>query len=137
MVFGPTVHGASTLYIINCIASTLSLAGSALMAYFCGNMPSPKHVSIKFIWAIALADFVYSIANIISAFENDDKSVSKLCYFEGIIRVSSFMLTLYFTTCLAITCCRISNLRRQRNHEPFFKKSLALGVFICVAYVIS
>ena len=136
MVFGPDVPGSSVLYVINCIASTLSFTGSLLMAYFCYKAPAPRHVSLKFVLAIAIADFFYSVANIMSAFE-DKESVTPLCYVEGVVRVTSFMMTLYFTTCLAITCCRTSHLQKKRNHEIFFRKCVLLGAIIAFLYVIS
>jgi len=136
MVFGPDVPGSSVLYVINCIASVLSFTGSSLMAYFCYKAPPPRHVSLKFVLAIAIADFFYSVANIMSAFE-DVKNMTPLCHIEGVIRVSSFMMTLYFTTCLAIICCRTSNLGKTRNQETFFRRSLILGAIIGLLFVFS
>ena len=106
------------LYYVNYIASILSLFGSLTLIYFCYKDPNENTI-LKLIFGIALADFIYSIANIMSQFESDE--MSSLCQIEATLRVFSFNLGLCMTTSIAIFCHRAIKEGSEFNQTRFLR----------------
>jgi len=121
------------LYILDIIATGLSFFGSIIICFLCLRMPSPLAVSFKFILAISISDFFYSIANIMSFFETPQTRT--LCYLEATMRHSSFILSLFFTTCLAIVSYKA--LKPQFNQRKCFIRAVFIGPLLCVLVGIS
>ena len=140
MVWGPNVEDSGNLFVINLVAAFLSLAGSTWMTFFCSMKPQPWTISMKLILFIAISDIVYSIANIMSAFQDADPSVSSLCFIEGVLRSCSFVLTLLFATCLGVVCCKSSNFNNHWSHndqDKFLMKILIFGAITCLIFTLS
>jgi len=135
MVWGSDVEGHSLLFNINLTATILSLTGSIIMSYSCFKRNPSTSIFLKMITAIAISDVFFSIANLLSTFEGEE--MNSLCYIEGFLRQSSFIMTLLFTTSLAILCSRIANLSVNPDQEDYFMKSLIFGIIICLLYVLS
>jgi len=113
------------LYISNLAVTILSLCGSLWTCYFCIKAGSGKNTSLKFIVAITCADLLYSLTNLMSAFESP--SWEYLCYFEGLVREFSLQLTLFFSSCLAILCYKVTKFGTEFDQEKFFRNSLILA----------
>jgi len=89
------------LVVLDWIASGLSLISSLVLFYLCLRVPSPKTTSVKFILALAVADFFYSLSNILSNFLINGSSDNTLCFIQGAMRHSSFILSVFFSAGVA------------------------------------
>jgi len=127
MVWGPTVP--RFLYTINAVGTGLSLFGSFLMMCYCLRVKRSQSISVKFIMAIAVADFFYSMANLMAAFEDDTNG--PLCHLEAITRQFAFTLSIFFATCTARLCYKTSIIETAFSKNRFFKRSVTLGLTIC------
>jgi len=133
MVWGPNLEHAARLYNINIFATTLSVVGSLFMCFCCIKAPSPRNVSLKLISVIAASDLVYSITNILSAFQDPDSSVvSPLCVVEGFLRFWTFEFSLFFASCISILCYKTCSFNTTFNQEAFFKKCVSIGTLLCL-----
>jgi len=134
MIWHPEIQDSVFLYVLDLAISCISFIASFLMCIYCIRTMSTKSAPLKLILAIAISDFVFSVSNIMSAFE-DSQKITTLCYVEAILRVSSFILSIFFTTCIGVLCyqaCSFSNTFNQRN---FFKAALAIAFTITFLYV--
>jgi len=125
------VEGATFLYTLDLIATVLSFFGSIFMCYLCLRVPSPKTISIKFIFAIAVSDLFYTIANIMSFFEKVNQTIL-LCVAEANIRQSSFVLSIFFATCTAIVSYKAAVPHSTFNRGRFFKLSVIVAPLVYV-----
>ena len=116
---------APVLYYANCIASILSLLGSFTLIYSCYKDPT-KNTILKLIFVIALADSMYSIANIMSLFEDDQ--VDTFCQVEATLRLFSFDLGLCMTTSIAIFCYRAIKEGSEFNQTKFLRYVIIFSV---------
>lgn len=116
------------LEIVNLVAASFSLLGSVVICFLCCKIAGPKSVSIKLICAIAIADFFYSVANLLSGFHNpsDTESVDIRCYVEAVIRTISYISTLSFPAFLAIFCYKSSKVTFY-NGDRLFSSALLCG----------
>lgn len=120
------IPSASFLYSLDLFATIISLIGSLFMCYLCMKVPSPKTISVKFIFAIAIADLFYTIANIMSNFEKLGRTIL-LCVAEANIRQSSFVLSIFFATCTAIVSYKAALPHSTFNRGRFFKLSVIVA----------
>ncbi len=118
MVWGPNVKDAALLFDLNIVATTLSIFGSVVMAYFCYQSMGTNSVALKFIFAIAIADFFYAMANVMSAFEDDTNGI--LCHTEAFIRQIFYQLCIYLTAGTSLLCYRTVAFGKSFNQERFF-----------------
>ncbi len=135
MVWNDTEH-ADLFRNVNNIATGLSFVGSIFIMYQCLRTPSPRSVTIKLILSIAVADFIYSIANLMSSFEDLGPIVSTLCSTEATLRSFSFLLSIFFASCLGIVCYKTLSRGPHFDQETFFKRSLYIGVIYCTIQVL-
>jgi len=116
------------LVILDLTTSALSLIGSLVMCCFCLRVPSPKTTSVKFILALAVADFFYSLSNILSNFLINGSQDLTLCWIQGSIRHSSFILSVFFSACIA----RVSYLSalpdQQSRLSNYFVIAVSIGI---------
>ena len=127
MAWGHDIPDRSILYIINMTATLLSLFGSIWMTYFCLKVSGTQPLSSKLVLGIALSDLFYSITNIMSIFEAQDKNIiDDMCRVEAIVRFYSLKLTLFFSTLIAIACYTASS-KGNVNSKTFIKKSVLVG----------
>jgi len=133
MTFPDTLPHVSLLKTLNFIAVGLSFLGSAYMIYSCMTTKGPMSASTKFILAIAITDFFYTISNLLSGLqEKASEPVQSLCRWEAIVRFLAFKLTLLFATCIAISCYQGTKFGKRFDQDRFFRKSLIAGVFVAV-----
>ena len=118
-------NSESILYYVNYIASVLSLLGSLILIRSCYKDPN-KTTTLKLILGIALADFMYSITNIMSQFEEDQ--VSTLCQIEATLRTISLDLGLSMTTSIAIFCYRAIKEGSAFNQTKFLRYVIIFSV---------
>ena len=111
------------LFNLDLIASILSTLGSLLMCYFCYRTPAPRTISIKFIFAIAIADLFYSIANLMSVFERIE-TLGLLCMVEAVTRQSSFTFSILFSACTAVVSYKASLPHSTFDRTKFFNLSV-------------
>jgi len=119
---------------VNYVVSVLSFFGSIWMIYFCLKNPAPRSTSLNILLAIACSDFVYSICNIMSEYESAE--VDGFCKFEAFIRHASFVSGIYWTSCTAILCYKTSTYANAFHQSAFFKKALALNIFLILSILI-
>ena len=129
MIPNSSIEGAWFLYPLDLIVTILSLCGSLTMFYLCLRIRSPLVLSLKFILAISIADFFYSISNVLSNFESP--STRNLCKVEAIVRQCSFILSIFFSTCVAIASYKGSESHTKFNRSSFFCKAIMLGPLLC------
>jgi len=127
-------HG-TLLFNANNIATALSFAGSIFMIYHCLKTSAPRSVTMKLILSIAIADFLYSISNLMSAFQGPS-GVTPFCYLEAGIRAFTYVLSIFFASCLGILCYKTVVKGMDFNQELFFKRSLYVGVVYCALQLI-
>ena len=115
------------MHSLNLLASTLSLVGTALVAYICFQKRA-LNVSINFIMVLSISDFFYSIANIISAFRPSQGSIG--CAVEGFFREFFIKFSVCIATSIAIfhykTIAADANFQKMR----FLIISLIIGAMI-------
>jgi len=120
------LEGARTLWYINGFATILSLFGSLFMVWSCLKTPAPRSVSLKLILALALSDLIYSVSNIMSQFDDVD-SVDLFCIIESVFRMNGYLLSIYFTTTIAVLCYKTSKYGIAFNQERFFRIAVVIG----------
>jgi len=136
MIPNSPLPGAFFLFVVDLVVTILSLLGSLLMFYLCLRIRKPFTLSLKFILAISIADFIYSVANLISNFEVLEKTFA-LCRVEANLRQCSFILSIFFSTCTAIASYKASIPQAKFNKRNFFNLSVTLGPLICFVTGIS
>ena len=120
----------SFLQDLNFGVAVASLIGSSWMTIFCLRTERPRPVSLQIILAIALSDFIYSIANVMSYFESHfDNSY---CITEGFFRQFSYMSTIFWTSCTALLCYKTSLSERKFNQQLFLKRCFKSFIVIIV-----
>jgi len=129
MVWNPDLPNGPLLYKINLVASTLSLGASGIMTYHCFKTKN-KTIALKLILAIALSDFIYSISNILTAFETEENNA--LCKIDAIIRQFSVMSSIFWVTCTAIICYKTSKTWRLFNQARFLRRAIIIGTFLSI-----
>ena len=130
MTWGPDIPDRSILYIINMVATVLSLAGSLWMTYFCLKVTGSQTLSAKLVLGIAVSDLFYTITNIMSLFQSQDKAiVGDFCRAEGVFRYYSLKFTLFFAALIAIVCYSASS-RGNVNSKTFVRKSVLGGCLL-------
>jgi len=131
MAWDPSMEGMSFLYILNCVATLLSLTGSLWMSYYCFKSLKFRNISIQFILAIAISDFLFSISNIMSSFEG--QSMTIFCQIEAYLRQGSFFASIFFSTCTAVFCYQTLKHAEKFNQTSFFKKALIFGIILLLS----
>lgn len=126
MIWNPDTPNIVLLYTLDLIATTLCFSGSLMMIFFCFKAPSPKPAYLKFIFAIALSDFLYSFANIMSMFEGHSLDIP--CYIEAFIREFAFVLSVFFTSCIAILCHKSLKYEDMFDQNVFFRRAAPIGI---------
>jgi len=135
-VWGNNVQGADLLKTLNGIAASLSFFGSFFMCYFCLRI-RPRTVSLKFILSIAIADVFFSIANLMSEFEYPSSNgVNLFCGIEAFIRAGSYVLSVFFASCIAVLCYKTSALTIKFDQETCFRSALYIGGIIVLILAI-
>ena len=126
------LESTSAWYIIDLVVTNLSIVGSLLMSYFCLTLLrySPS-VHVKIVLFIAIADFLFSVANILSNFEKNDE-IGLLCKSEALIRQTGFFMTIYFAAVGGVFASNISKLPTDECKDKFFKKAIGYGFLICL-----
>jgi len=131
----PGTEGVSFWYVTDLVISSLSLLGSLLLIYFCLRAPSPWSTSIKFILAIAISDLLFSVANLMSAFEKGNE-IGLMCKIEAMVRQSSWFLTIYFGACVAVFTANSYIFVKNFDRQGFFLKSVLIGLAVCACSVL-
>jgi len=131
---------ANILWTLDLIATILSFFGSLWIIFCCLKAPSPKSLSLKIIAAIGCADFLYSLANILSNFEKnvlfiDDPEDFNLCVMEAILRQVSYVLSIFFSTCAAVASYYSVCPTRRLHKTIFFCIVMVLGLIIPALYI--
>ena len=114
---------------INLAAAILSLGGSFWMTCFCLKSPGHRTVSLNLILAIAVSDFVYSIANIMASFDN--YLPHAFCATEAFLRVWSFNFSVFWATCIPLLFYKISVSDKPLDQNKFFIKAGLVGFVWC------
>jgi len=130
------VHHGDLLKNTNTLATGLSFAGSIFMIYHCLRVPSRNSVTVKLILSIALADFIYSIANLMSAYEDKGPQVSAFCKAEAVLRAFSHVMSIFFASSLSVICYKSVSRGRAFDQEQFFKISSLIGALYCLLQII-
>jgi len=128
MASSPNETREFTYWLINIFTTILSILGSIWTTYFCLKLRSSQNYSMKLILAITIADFVYSIINFISIFENN--TWDKACAVQSLLREWSLQMTLFFSTCLALLCYKCAKYGSRYDQALFFRKCVIIGIFI-------
>ncbi len=122
------------LWYIDLVATLLSLCGSLWMIVSGLKIRPPRSLSLKLILSIAFSDFMYSVANLLSNFEN--KTGKEWCHAEAVLRQCSFFLSIYFSTCTAIASYYAAFPRRRINKSrSFYFIAVVFGILSCILMV--
>ncbi len=136
MIPNADIPNAQFLYVLDLVVTTFSIFGSLFMLFLCLRMRRSFTLSLKFILAISIADFFYSLANVISNFERRPDTIG-LCLFESIIRHCSFLLSIFFSTCTAVASYKASLPKQSFNQNRFFFLNVTIGTLICIGTCIA
>lgn len=117
--------------ILNFTTGLLSLGACLWLFTFIAKIPSPRPVSIKLILSLTIADFVYSIANILSFF--DDNS-DNLCVVEAILREFSVLSSLAWACCISMLTYESFCKGKEFDQNLFFKKCMIAGCILPAVY---
>ncbi len=89
--------------IIEILFSTLSLVGSSVLILYC-SMKRNKTISCRLnIICLGIADFFFSLSNLLSFAEKPNSLVDNFCILEATIRLWSWHLSLIFATSIAVS----------------------------------
>ena len=130
MAFSKDDPNSSLLLTLNLIVTILSLIGSAWMTFYCCRTQR-KNVSIKLILVLAIADFVYSISNLLSTFEGDD--VNLTCRVEAFVREASYSLSTFMTCSIVIYCVIFLDKGSDIHDQKYFKSALTISIMLSFA----
>ena len=119
------INSMPILFSIDLVATSLSLFGSIFMSFHCLKSSFPA-TSIKLIFALAIADFFYSVANLMAKFEEVTSNL--YCEVEAIIRGMSLFLSIFFATSTAMVCYRPVLAQDKSVQSPFFCTAVSLGL---------
>jgi len=125
------IPGSEFLYGLDLVVTTFSIFGSLFMLFLCLRMRRSLTLSLKFILAISIADFFYSLANVISNFEVVPYTTG-LCLFEAVIRHCSFLLSIFFSTCTAVASYKASFPNKKFDQGSFFVLNTTIGSLLCI-----
>jgi len=131
MVWNSNIPSVSLLKNTNTIATILSVFGSLWASYYSARTLSASNTSIKFIFVITLSDLLFSIANLMSIFEPEIEN-SVLCHIEAIIRQSSWKISLFFSSALAVFCYKSCSGGYDFNQGRFFNACLIIAFSLCL-----
>jgi len=125
--------------ILDLVCTSLSILGSLVMFYLCLRLPSPRSQSVNFVLSLAVVDFLYATTNILSFFEDrDDEALcGTFCKVEAIIRGFSFFLSVFFATCIGLTCLKTQLPNHLTVAGFLLKYAYFIGLGFCtILYVI-
>jgi len=129
-MIGHFSEGETTiLKIADYAASVLSLLGGIWTLYFCLKIRSNTNVTLQIIFAITLADFLYTFGNFLAMFEG--ATANAICYIESTIREISVRVSLFFSTCLAVVIYKSTRVGVQYDSSGYFKNTLRICVLLC------
>ncbi len=116
--------------ILDLVCTGLSILGSLVMFYLCLRLPSPRSQSVNFVLALAVVDFLYALTNILSFFEDRDEDTpcTTFCKVEAIIRGFSFFLSVFFATCIGLTCLKAQLPDHMTVAGFLLKYSYSIGI---------
>ena len=117
---------------LNLVASVPSLIGALVMFYLCLKNIS-SNTSIKLIFALAIADIIYSTSNIMTVFRYPADGI--LCKLEASSRYFSSGLILWLATSISVLHYKIITQLQTFRKTRFIVVSLTLGVLlnVCLA----
>ncbi len=127
-------------FFIDMLCTIFSILGSIYIIKFCSKSSHQENPAVKFIFAMALSDLIFSATNILSAFQPavTGPCQTKLCTTEAVIRQISYMYTILFAACSAILASKAATPMRSFNPHLLFRLSLIIGAFIglvlCLGY---
>ena len=130
MAFSKDDPNSSLLLTLNLTVTILSLIGSAWMTFYC-SQTQRKNVSTKLILVLAIADFFYSISNLLSTFEGDD--VNLTCRVEAFLRGVSYSLSTFMTCSIVIYCVIFLNKDSNINQINYYRSAIAISIVISLA----
>jgi len=133
MLFG--IAGFDELRGIDRLTTLLSLISTLWLIYICFKIPSPKTITLKFICAIAISDFFYSIANALSGLQQRDTYL--LIKIEATLRQSSFLLGVFFATCIATITYKSTISDRRFRQTWFYNATIVIAPIFCVGITIA
>ena len=111
---------------LNLVATIPSIVGTLLMGYFCSrNMKD--NTLIKFLFSLAISDLVYSLSNLMSAFDSINGDGDAICVVEGVTRDFSSKFSIWIATSIALFHCKVTKVRPDFNQKRFLTVSLAVG----------
>jgi len=128
------IWGFDDLKLADKITTALSLIGSIWMIYTCFNVPGPKTITLKFICAIAISDFCYSIANAFSSLQTTNTYL--LIKMEATLRQSSFLLSVFFSMCIATITYKSTISDRRFKQTIFYYITIIMAPIICFGMTI-
>lgn len=135
MINDPNFRGHDILYPIDLVATILSICGSICMYCLCIRTPGKLNISTKFIIAVATADFAYTISNVLSNFET--RETTRLCYLEASLRHVAFVLSIFFSACLAIVSYQSTLPRNNMRLRSFYIIAITVGpTFILILTIL-
>jgi len=132
MVWNPEKDDTQLLFILHCVGTSLSLAGSLWAIYFCLRSKGFRKVHLRFVFAIILSDFLYAISNLLAIFDGPAPKVNAICATDAFIRVWSFTLILYFATCLTILCYKRVKYGNDFRQGLYFRRCVIIGIVLCI-----
>ena len=129
------IYGFDDLKLADKITTALSLVGSVWMIYTCFNVPSPKTITLKFICAIAISDFLFAIANAFSSLQETDTYL--LIKIEATFRETSILLSEFFSMCIATITYKSTISDRRFKQTRFYNTTIIMAPVICFGVTIA
>ena len=114
---------------VNIASTGFSLIGSLIMCCFCSRLPY-KNISIKLVYTIALSDFFFSVANLMTIinFSGSDE----LCrWISGPARQFFVNFSLFLATAIPIYYCKVT------SYNPIGDKSRFFSIAVWVSALLS
>ena len=118
---------------LNLIATIPSLIGTMLMIYYCFRGLA-GNISTKFIFALAISDFIFSVTNLMTLFGYPQESAC--CKAEGVLRAFSSKFSISIVVSIAILHYQIMRADPSFNKIRFLAISIVGGGLICLVFAL-
>ena len=118
------------MQILNLVASVPSIIGTLIMIYHTSTTLTSK-ISTKLIFALAISDLVYSVANLLAIFKLTKGSVG--CDVEAILREFSSKFSIWIVSAIALLHYQVLKMSPKFNKMRFLIISILGGLPFCLA----
>jgi len=130
MVVRPSTDSQGILVYLHIVVTFFSLIGSSVMTYSCLKN-KPQRLYQYYVQWLAIAGSIFTIANLMSFFEDEGDNVNPLCYVESTFRLWGYRFTLYLPAWISFGIYKEYSGERF-NKNVYLRRCLLIICPICL-----